>query len=366
MTKHFLITGVTGEVAAPLAQALLARGHQVTAIARSQGALSARARVQAATGCSAINVLEGNIQEKLCGLAEHSQGYDAFVHAAALTKFDKVLEPTIMQTNVQGTQHALELAQHLAIPDFHYISTAYVVGAGEKAQQQGIFYEQAIGTEARNPYEASKQRAEAKVRAWQLKTAGQAAKHYIHRLSVVVGDSRTGESQHYKSFYGYIKTFWQLQARLQPLSQEAPFLLRINPEATLNLIPIDWLTQMLVALLEQPIASATYHLTHPQARSFAWLMQHAFYKLGIAARFVDPLEEAEAIFGKHSPAWHKAQRMIDRMLLRYAPYVQLEPSFDNRQLRHALGEHYRAAPEISPELIGRLMDYAIADNFGIA
>lgn len=355
--KHILMTGISGEVGQILAQTLLERGYRLTAIIRPKGSLSAQERLKQLFPHHKLAVIEGDIHSPFLGLKpeqikSHKQQYDQLIHSAALTRFDLGIRDKVFLTNTQGTQHLLDLATHLDIPEFHYVSTAYVAGKAK------IFYENDRGSAdlVRNPYEESKQAAENLVDQW----PGQ--KSVIYRISTVVGNSQTGYSTDFKSFYGYLKGFWRLRDKLQTVAKEHPFLFRGNATATLNITPIDWIVESMIKILENPDSEGCYHLTHPQPKTIEWLLNECFGILNIPIIF-DHNQSLNRI--GHSLSWKVLQKLIDRAVSVYTPYIEHEAKFDNRRLRELLGETYQDPPAMTSELLHRLLAYAIEQNFNL-
>ena len=113
-------------------------------------------------------------------------------------------EEIARRVNVVGTDRVLELCRGL--PDLerlHHVSTCYVSG-----RHDGVFREDDLdsGQAFRNHYESTKHEAELLVR--RAMAAGLPAT--IYRPGIVVGDSRTGETQKYDGPY-FLATFLRRQ-----------------------------------------------------------------------------------------------------------------------------------------------------------
>jgi thioester reductase-like protein len=361
--QAILLTGATGEVGSQLAKGLKREGFKVYCMVRPKNKLSSKERLVASLGEDGLEI-EGDLTQDLCGfssemIATYRNVFTKFIHCAALVKFDKSLEQHIMTTNVAGTAKALELAQTLNIPEFHYVSTAYVAGAAISFSES----DSGLAQQARNPYELSKQKAEALVRAWRGKTA-------VYRLSIVVGDSRTGATDSYNGFYRYLSGFWQMR---EPLKEAAikPFVIPANVASTMNLVPRDWVTDMLAKLIQVPAQKKTYHLTHPAPQTVGWMMATSFdyLKLPITSarcctegssqnKQGSELERAEL---EHK--WCSIQKLIVRNLKRYACYTEHEASFGHEELKRTLGGGYYPPRAITKPFLGLLLDYATRQNF---
>jgi thioester reductase-like protein len=362
--QTILLTGATGEIGSQLAKRLSQQGFKVCCMVRSKNKLTARERLLASVGKD-VEIVEGDLSLPLCGfdtgmIETLRHRFSKFIHCAALVKFDKSLQQQIMDTNVLGTARTLELAQVLDIPEFHYVSTAYVAGAAPSFSEHDI----GLAQQARNPYELSKQKAEALVRAWSGKTA-------IYRLSIVVGDSRTGATDSYNGFYGYLSGFWQLR---EPLKKAAikPFVIPAKVTSTMNLVPRDWVTDMLAKLIQVPVQKKTYHLTYPEPPTVGWMMATSFRYLNLPVTGVlnctyegssqnNHGAEVERTEIEHK--WCNIQKLILRSLKRYAFYTEHEASFGHEELKRTLGCDYYPPRAITKPFLELLLDYAVKQNF---
>ena len=353
-----LLTGATGMVGSQLLLNLLQEGEHVVCIVRdTPGNEDAEQRIDAGMHHHQLHVLPGDTAEVRCGLTddqvrEWRGRISRIVHAAALTKFDSALADDVIRVNLKGTKNVLDLADALGVSDFHYMSTAYVAGGADN------FTESDIGTEdqARNPYELSKQRAEALVRT---RCPGS---HSIYRLAIVTGDSMSGFTPGYDGFYGYFSPFWHVRDRLRAFDGDLCFYIRIQPDVTMNLVPIDWVTDTLDKLLKYRPEGKTYHLTHPKPPTLGWMCDVAFRTLRLPVSFVHLNAKRELHNDEEAK---RLQRLIDRMLGRFRPYASHEAVFDMTELRETLGYDYVPPPPIDEELIAeKYLPYAMETNFG--
>jgi len=108
-----------------------------------------------------------------------------------------------MKVNVEGTRHMLDFADGCSsLRRFQYVSTCYVSG-----RYAGIFRETDLskGQTFNNFYEETKYLAEVEVQE-QMRQGLPAT---IYRPAIVVGDSRTGDTQKYDGPYFAIR--WLLR-----------------------------------------------------------------------------------------------------------------------------------------------------------
>jgi nucleoside-diphosphate-sugar epimerase len=260
MKKKVLVTGARGLLGAEIIARLLAKGYSGVAFLRSDGPVLRNDGTPIASttyqggypNAGALAWVRGDVAETLLGLNRATYealqaDTDAIVHCAALTSFGRKPE-TYDAINFRGTERVIEFAQRNAanpIPML-YVSTAYVCG-----ERPGVFHEEdlELGQRLGNPYEQSKYRAEQSVRA--AMRAGLPAA--ILRPAIIVGDSVTGAIRKFDTLYTVVRL-------------TAAGLVRTMPGdygATLDIVPIDWVADAVVAALEgfQLARGRTLHLT---------------------------------------------------------------------------------------------------------
>jgi nucleoside-diphosphate-sugar epimerase len=259
MTKNVLVTGARGLLGAETIARLIAKGYAVVAFLRSEGPILRNDRTPIVASpyqgsypdAGALACVRGDVAETLLGLDPATYeslqtDTDAIIHCAALTSFGRKPE-TYDAINFRGTERVIEFAQRDAdaIPML-YVSTAYVCG-----ERPGVFREDdlELGQRLGNPYEQSKYRAEQSMRA-AMRGGLPAA---ILRPAIIVGDSVTGAIRKFDTLYTVVRL-------------TAAGLVRTMPGdygATLDIVPIDWVADAVVAALEkfELARGRTLHLT---------------------------------------------------------------------------------------------------------
>ncbi len=201
---------------------------------------------------SRIVAVPGDLVEPGLGLSEEALAVlktdcHQILHVGASTEFGSPLEEARLN-NVEGTRHVLDLALKLTdegvLKRFDYVSTAYVCG-----RKQGLLTEDdlARGQDFSNTYEQSKYEAEVLVRehSSRLRIA-------IYRPSIVVGDSNSGYTPHFKVLY------WPLLL----LSKNVLPFFAVNQRAFLDVVPVDFVADGIVALMQREgTVGQTFHLT---------------------------------------------------------------------------------------------------------
>ena len=169
-----------------------------------------------------IQVVEGDITQPGLGVAADAlpDVTEAWHLAAAYDL--AVAREVAIRVNVDGTRNVLDaLERYPNLTRLHYFSTCYVSG-----RYAGPFGEDdlEVGAPFNNHYEATKHIAEADVR-WRMSTGMPAT---IYRPSIVVGDSRTGETQKFDGPYFVMQ--WLLRQRrhaILPVTGD-PTMTRVN------------------------------------------------------------------------------------------------------------------------------------------
>ena len=230
-----LITGFPGFLASSLLPGILERtGEKATCVVQPKFADVATVHVERLTVADPslagrIRLVEGDITQPGLALGHHvPHEVSEIWHLAAV--YDLAVErPLAMRVNLDGTRHVLDLCERFGdLRRLHYFSTCYVSG-----RYAGPFAEDdlEVGAPFNNYYEETKHLAEAEVR--RRMAAGLPAT--IYRPAIVVGDSRTGETQKFDGPYFIIQ--WLLR---QPRYAVLP--LAGDPTLTrVNVVPRDFI-----------------------------------------------------------------------------------------------------------------------------
>ncbi|MBC8171474.1 MAG: NAD-dependent epimerase/dehydratase family protein, partial [Anaerolineae bacterium] len=118
------VTGSTGLLGSNLVNLLLAQGHEVKALVRSE------AKARKFLTDPRIEIIQGDM-EKVDGFAAELQGCDVLFHTAAY--FREYYGPgdhwaTLEKINVHGTIRLLELAEKAVVKKVIYVSSSGVIG----------------------------------------------------------------------------------------------------------------------------------------------------------------------------------------------------------------------------------------------
>jgi len=331
-----LVSGITGTLGSAIGPKLKERCYFLVRGGRDRPNLS----------LDYGQVIKGDITRPLCDVSQEDlsllkqEGIDKILHIAASVKFDENLSEEIFAINLTGTKNILDLAKCLGVREFHYISTAYA-------------------STSRNPYERSKAAAEELVKASGIK-------YNIYRPSVLVGDSRTGEISDFNGFYGGCAGLYLLAERdriKRGYDGEVsyPLCMVCSSTSTINLVPVDWVSETILKLMRLGVRNEIYNITHPNPPNVRWVMDTGFKVLGIRGiRYLEGWEKKPVSDDDSFPV----QKRADSILTRYIPYVTEEAVFDLDTTKRALAENFFAPPDITADFLAMLLKYAAQKNFG--
>jgi nucleoside-diphosphate-sugar epimerase len=258
-TETVFLTGFPGFIAGRLVKRLATPETQFFLLVQPQFLEKAAQdieKIAAETNIPLENfaLIEGDITRENLGISEEdlktvlAETTDVF-HLAAI--YDLAVEKNLAyRVNVEGTRNVNEIVRKMAdLRRYNYVSTCYVAG-----KRTGEILETELEHDAgfRNYYEETKYFAEVEVE--KLKAELPVT---IFRPSVVVGDSRTGETAKYDGIYSvifYLRKF--------------PSLLRLinvgNKFVRLNLVPVDFVVEGIATLSkDEAAAGQTVALADP-------------------------------------------------------------------------------------------------------
>ena len=340
-----LLTGATGFLGMEmLARVIEQTDQDVIALVRADDDAAAQARLDELLSTlvapssrphgGRVRALAADLESPGLGLspvARHriAGKATAVVHCAASISFTLPLEEA-RKINVEGTREivklALEAQDRGTLERFVHVSTAYVAGdrTGLVSEHDGD-----VGQGFRNTYERTKLEAEEVVRDSGLPAA-------IVRPSVIVGDSATGWTQAFNVIY------WPLQAFARGLFPSVPG----DPDACLDIVPVDVVADALLELLRGPVRGGNFHIVSgDQTQTNAEL----------ATMAADAFEAEPPVFvrvGEDEVAEQRAGALV--------PYFSVRCTFDARRARELLG----AVPPPLKDYFPALMDYAREARWG--
>ena len=354
---NVFLTGATGFLGEYLLAELLERGHRVWALYRNESNRGKTDRFLSGLGLDPggprLHWLKGDVveadrqwerwEQELPSLKE----VDHILHSAASLRFRLNSSGEPRRTNLGGARALWDLTRRRPMR-VHLVSTAYVCGLTPGGPVYEVTHPR--GTFA-NAYEESKWEAE---QLW----AGNAT---ILRPGVIIGDSRTGRCTSFTGWYIIAKGGYLMDQFLNFSSAYDRRNLQIDvpldPEATLNLIPVDYVAGAAVRLIENPANhNRVFHLTHPHPPTHRW--SHAV----MCGRFDLGGIRFNGIGTSLSPPEDPLILMVWNQTRKVYTYFSSNPTFDRTNTDRALPQ--LAPPVIDEAFVNKLLDYAIARDWG--
>ena len=253
----YFVTGATGFIGRHLLGHLLARKGDVYCLVRKQS-IKKFDSIRESFGADARRLIPvaGDLAKPMLGLTPLQRKKFAgkikhFFHLAAIYDLAGDGDSQII-ANVEGTQHALDLASAIKVGCFHHTSSVAAAGL-----YPGVFREDMFA-EAQNlnhPYFRSKHDSEALVRATKLP-------HRIYRPGVVIGNSKDGQMDKIDGPYYFFRTLKKLRQALPP------WMPTIGLEGgRINLVPVDFVAAAMDHIAHKPgLDGGCFHLTDPAPR----------------------------------------------------------------------------------------------------
>src|ERR1044071_5407579 len=345
--QTIFITGFPGFIAERLVKHLAKLNARFILLVQPSLLARARsdvARIAASTGTDQANfsIIAGDITEENLGMpaadadrARHET--TTLFHLAAIYDL-AVTRDLAMRVNLDGTRHVNKFARSINdLWRYHYVSTCYVAG-----KREGIIMETELLHDAgfRNHYEETKYLAEMEVETLKAELP-----ITIYRPAVVCGDSRTGETAKYDGIYYLIHYLRKWPGGLTLLNIG-------NRDVCLNLVPVDFVSEALVALARDDRAiGATVQLADPAPLNTQQLFD----------------EISKVIGGRDSLATVPAGIVYPVLMLPFAPkitglphsavpYFFLEQMYDTTRARELLEPHGVRCPAL-PDYVEALVNF---------
>ena len=350
------VTGATGFIGRRLVENLLARGGTVYALVRPESISKLDAMRESLDGGERLIPVEGDLGSPLLGVAPSeieklSTDVGDFFHLAAV--YDMTADDERNRiANVEGTRHAVELANALGAR-MHHVSSIAVAGDHKGNFREDMFDE---GQPLTHPYHRTKFEAEKIVRTdctvpWR-----------VYRPAIVVGDSRTGEMDKIDGPYYFFKAIQKARGALP-----AWFPL-VGPEmGDTNVVPVDWVAASIdhIAHMEGMDGRA-FHLANPKPQSsgdilntFAKAAHAPQLAMRVDSGLLDALPKGTLSLAMQIPAMKGVRKAVladlgipDEVL----GYVGIRAQFDTRDSEQALSESGITLPELD-DYAWKLWDY---------
>jgi long-chain acyl-CoA synthetase len=278
-------------------------------------------------------------------LPEVSTAITTVIHCAASVSFTLPIEEQ-RAINVEGTRRLLTLAETLPnLERFMHVSTAYVAGFTEGTFGPGDLER---GQSFRNTYEQSKHEAELLIRASNLPTQ-------VVRPAIVVGDSQTGKTSSFNVIYPPLKAYAHGKMQVAPGSEDA----------TIDVVPIDYVVEGMLALLDAPVGSTHILAACQKAGTMGEILDLGAERFDQPRGQLLPESELRALVAQLPDELRaKAELALERNEA-MVPYFAVRTQYEDPETIRFLAERGIECPRLA-DYFDRLMDYAEATEWGKA
>ena len=252
----YFVTGATGFIGRHLVANLLKRKGTVHVLVRKESAKKL-ASIGKAMGwdMSRLVIVPGDMTRPGCGVAPAQVkalkgAVKHFFHLAAV--YDLTADADSQRAaNIDGTQHALDLAAAIGAGCFHHTSSIAAAGLYPGIFREDMF-EEAEGLD--DPYLRTKHESEGLVRKETR------VRWRVYRPGMVVGHSKTGEIDKIDGPY-YFFTFLKKLREMLP-----PWMPTLGIEGgRINIVPVDFVADAMDHIAHKPkLDGQTFHLTDPE------------------------------------------------------------------------------------------------------
>jgi nucleoside-diphosphate-sugar epimerase len=239
------------------------------------------------------------LSEEWLDTARRGPAGSTFFHFASSLNFEEKNKDAIYDHNINGLRHAVDVASVLRCDAFFYISTAYTVGIHEGHVAERLHRPAAFN----NYYEETKCAAEHLITEL---CGAKGLRLAIVRPSVVIGPSKSCKTGGSKTgLYGLIREMHRLKPHLKRV--HVPVTAYGNPDAGVNLIPVDYVCHDIFRLFDDPgVRNGLHHATADNNVNIAALVELIKRHLGLPNVTV---ERSDRFDSERAPA-------IERLLAR--------------------------------------------------
>jgi thioester reductase-like protein len=355
----YFVTGATGFIGRHLVERLLEREDDIHALVRagSQDRLSGLVERWGGDAAQRIKPVVGDLAQPRLGLCDEQIAalrgrVEHLFHLAAI--YDMTAPAEVNERlNVDGTRHAIEVADELSAEHLHHVSSVAVAGEFKGLFREDMFDE---GQKLPSAYHRTKFESERLVRQ-QVKVPWR-----VYRPAIVVGHSQTGEMDKIDGPYYFFKA---IQKARFALPEWFPL---VGPElGYTNIVPVDFVAAAIDHIAHQPgLDAQAFHLTNPRAmrvgeslNAFAGAAHAPKLAIRVDKRLTDALPKGTISMLMKLPQVRDIRRAVLADVgipEEVIDHMALKPQFDTRDTERALADAEIAVPELAA-YADKLWDY---------
>ncbi|HUB68286.1 MAG TPA: SDR family oxidoreductase [Candidatus Methylacidiphilales bacterium] len=341
LPKRFALTGASGALGFAFLRRNFGRDSKLQAtllVRRSSSSFQAEEfQKWLRQNRERVTLIDGDVRrlgtEETEALLACDGGLWHFAAVTSLAEGEEIMRE-IRAVNVEATERLAEACrQSRSNVPFYHVSTAYVAGTRHGTVLE---MEDTPPPSFRNPYEAAKLEAETGVR----RAFAAGVKGAIFRPSVVVDDfGGTG---------GIKMVDACAYAVGLAVTRNEPFVFRLKPSASLNLVHSDWVIAAMIDLARLPSGPGrVYHLTAPKATCLSEIASilHSLVP-GLRISFEPELKRAEL---------PTASKIFDKAVTDLRSYLEADIHFDRQNTLRDLSAAVKESPmDLAPFVKNRL------------
>ncbi|MDX6674089.1 MAG: hypothetical protein QOH11_1507, partial [Solirubrobacteraceae bacterium] len=353
----YFVTGATGFIGRYLVERLLERDGRIYVLVREGSQARMDELIEGWDAADQVTKVVGDLQQPNLGVsdeqtAELKGNVDHFFHLAAM--YDMTADDDENEVlNVQGTRHAVELANTIDAGIFHHTSSVAAAGLYQGLFREDMFDE---GQKLPSAYHRTKFESE-KIAREEIKGAWR-----VYRPGIVVGHSQTGEMDKIDGPYYFFKAIQRLR---HFLPEWFPLL---GPElGYTNIVPVDYVAAAMDHIAHEPdLDGQAFHLTSPKSQrsgevlnEFAKAAHAPQMVMRIDKRLIDALPTGAMGMAMKLPQLRDVRKAVladfgipDEVV----EHVGLTAQFDTRDTERALKGSDIEVPELST-YAEKLWDY---------
>jgi NAD(P)-dependent dehydrogenase (short-subunit alcohol dehydrogenase family) len=257
---NYFITGGTGFIGKHLIRELLKRKRVGTVYVLVRSGSKKKFNIMKAElgdPGEKLEAVTGDLTRARLGVAKAQREalkgkIDHFFHLAAIYDLSADADEQY-KANVEGTRHAVDLAEEIGAKRFHHMSSIAAAGLFPGIFREDMF-EEAVDLD--NPYFRTKHDSEGIVRE------ECAVPWRVYRPGIVVGDSQTGEMDKVDGPYYFFKAIQKMRNMLPS------WMPTLGIEGSrLNIVPVDYVVKATLHIAHKPkLDRRAFHLTDPKPK----------------------------------------------------------------------------------------------------